>query len=594
MQAGAPRARRSIADKKVVETAERSAPSAAARVETTREFAEARQDYLDALPIPAFLACLDDCDRPYVALANGSFAETAGWRPAGRRTYADSIPFLEASGIACAVASFLRGDEAVRQFESNDGHAVGGRYFEVKMGRLSRIPSLGRRCLVSLNDRTAQIETEKSLRAEMLRDSLTGLPNRIAFNERVEAALEDPAFLPGSHAVLVLDMTRFSRVNECVGSLAGDELLITFARRLVSALRASDVLARTGGDEFGILLRLDRGIEEALQAAERIRSALSNPFRLSELEIRVDCAIGCALLSGQEEMAEEVLRNAQFAMKRAKSSGRVQIYEPNQARAARRRFSIETELRRAVEAGELTLAFQPLVDLETRRITGFEALARWEHEGRGPIAPTEFIPVAEESGLIVSLGRWAIDAAVSTLSGWDNMAGRELPLSVSVNLSAIQIARDDVAAIVASALRREGLAGGRLTLELTESGIVQDPARAMRVLDDLKALDVRVAMDDFGTGYTSLAYLQRLPIDVLKIDRSFVTNMLADPDSIAIVRAILSLADALGMETIAEGVESEALALALRDLGCTHGQGFHFAMPLAPNDALDFWLARHS
>ena len=593
MQAAAPRARKTVADKKVAETAARPA-SAGAHVETEGEFAAARQDYLEALPIPAFLACLDEDERPFIALANAKFAETAGWQPTGRKTYADSIPFLEASGIAAAVAGFLRGDEAVRQFESNDGHAVGRRHFDVKMGRLSRVPSLGRRCLVSLNDRTAQIETEKSLRAEMLRDSLTGLPNRIAFNERVEAALEDPAFLPGSHAVLVLDMTRFSRVNECVGSLAGDELLITFARRLVSALRASDVLARTGGDEFGILMRLDRGIEEALQAAERIGAALSTPFRLSELEIRVDCAIGCALLSGQEEMAEEVLRNAQFAMKRAKTSGRVQIYEPNQARAARRRFSIETELRRAVEAGELTLAFQPLVELETRRITGFEALARWDHDGRGPIAPTEFIPVAEESGLIVSLGRWAVDAAVSTLRGWDVLAGRELPLSVSVNLSAIQIARDDVAAIVDSALKREGLAGGRLTLELTESGIVQDPERAMKVLEDLKALDVRVAMDDFGTGYTSLAYLQRLPIDVLKIDRSFVTNMLDDRDSTAIVRAILSLADALGMETIAEGVESEALALALRDLGCTHGQGFHFAMPLQPRAALDFWLSRHS
>ena len=593
MQAAAPRARKNVADNKVGETAARAA-SAGAHVETEGEFAAARKDYLEALPIPAFLACLDEDERPFIALANVKFAETAGWHPTGRKTYADSIPFLEASGIAAAVAGFLRGDEAVRQFESNDGHAVGGRHFDVKMGRLSRVPSLGRRCLVSLNDRTAQIETEKSLRAEMLRDSLTGLPNRIAFNERVEAALEDPAFLPGSHAVLVLDMTRFSRVNECVGSLAGDELLITFARRLVSALRASDVLARTGGDEFGILMRLDRGIEEALQAAERIGAALSTPFRLSELEIRVDCAIGCALLSGQEEMAEEVLRNAQFAMKRAKTSGRVQIYEPNQARAARRRFSIETELRRAVEAGELTLAFQPLVELETRRITGFEALARWDHDGRGPIAPTEFIPVAEESGLIVTLGRWAVDAAVSTLRGWDVLAGRVLPLSVSVNLSAIQIARDDVAAIVDSALKREGMAGGRLTLELTESGIVQDPERAMKVLEDLKALDVRVAMDDFGTGYTSLAYLQRLPIDVLKIDRSFVTNMLDDRDSTAIVRAILSLADALGMETIAEGVESEALALALRDLGCTHGQGFHFATPLEPRAALDFWLSRHS
>jgi diguanylate cyclase (GGDEF)-like protein len=387
-------------------------------------------------------------------------------------------------------------------------------------------------------------------------------------------------------------MTRFSRVNECVGSMAGDELLITFARRLYSALRAGDLLARTGGDEFGLLLKLERGLEDALQAAERIRDALTSPFRLSELEIRVDCAIGCALLSGGEELAEEVLRNAQFALKRAKASGLVQIYEPNQARAARRRFSIETELRRAIEARELTLAYQPIVDLGTGTPAGFEALARWNHPRRGPISPSEFIPVAEESGLIVALGRWALEQAVETLAAWDRAAGAPLPFSVSVNLSAIQVARDDVPATVAELLGRHDLPGDRLTLELTESAIIQDPRRATKVLEALKRLDVRVAMDDFGTGYTSLAYLQRLPIDVLKIDRSFVSGMLGDADSVAIVRAILSLANALGMETTAEGIDSAELLVAITELGCTHGQGFHFAKPLKPEAVLDYWRSR--
>jgi diguanylate cyclase (GGDEF)-like protein len=557
-----------------------------------KEFAEARRDYLEALPIAAFIACLDETGRAFVDVANERFREIAGRAGRTEAQWVDGIDLLEASGIGPAIITFLDAEEPARQFETTDGNLVGGRHFEVRIGRLKTVPALGRRCLVSLNDRTAEIQTERSLRAEMLRDSLTGLPNRIAFNEKVEAALEDPAFLPGSHAVLVLDMTRFSRVNECVGALAGDELLITFARRLMSALRANDILARTGGDEFGVLMRLDRGIEDALQAAERIRAVLTQPFRLSELEIRVDCAIGLALLSGTEERAEEVLRNAQFALKRSKASGQVHIFEPNQARAARRRFSIETELRRAVEAGELRLAFQPLVELDGRRVTGFEALARWRHDERGPISPTEFIPVAEESGLIVALGRWALDAALETLSGWDNLVGRTLPFSVSVNLSAIQIARDDVAEMVGSALRRHALGGERLTIELTESGIVQDPRRATQVLEELKGLNVRVAMDDFGTGYTSLAYLQRLPIDILKIDRSFVTSMLGDADSTAIVRAILSLAHALGMETIAEGIESEALAIALGELGCTHGQGFYFAPPLEPKAALEHWLKR--
>ncbi|HEX4737629.1 MAG TPA: bifunctional diguanylate cyclase/phosphodiesterase [Allosphingosinicella sp.] len=552
-----------------------------------REFDRARQDFVDALPVAAAVIRLGDGGEPVVDLANDGFRELVG--PAGLEE--SESAFLAASEIGPRIRSFLLSEETICQFDATDGKPAGGRIFSVRLVRFHALPVFGRRIFVTLLDKTAVIETEKSLRAEMVRDSLTGLPNRTAFTEQVEAVLEDPSFQPGSHAVLVVDIIRFSRVNECVGALAGDELLITFARRLVSTLRANDLLARTGGDEFAILLRLDRGLEDALQAAERIRASLSEPFRLSELEIRVDCAVGCALLSGGEDLSEEVLRNAQFALKRAKSSGAVQIYEPNQARAARRRFSIETELRRAVEAGGLRLAMQPIVDLRTGGIPGFEALARWNHGTRGPIAPTEFIGVAEESGLIVPLGRWALEQALQILSDWDEKAGRVLPVSVSVNLSPIQIARDDIAGTVAELLDRFGLQGERLTLELTESAIVQDPNRAAEVLAALQKLNVRVAMDDFGTGYTSLAYLQRLPIDVLKIDRSFVRGMLADTDSVAIVRAILSLANALGMDTTAEGIDAPELVPALRELGCSHGQGFHFARPLEPAAALDYWLS---
>jgi diguanylate cyclase (GGDEF)-like protein len=554
------------------------------------EFARARRDYLEALPIAAFVVAEGEEIGPFVDVANDRFRGLAGEFAPGAAI--SSIPFLTKSALGPAIAAFLRGGERVRTFECGDGSPVGGRHFEIRIGRLDRLPALGRRCLVSLNDRTAQVETERSLRSEMLRDSLTGLPNRTAFNEEVEAVLEAPGFQPGSHAVLVVDMRRFSRVNECVGALAGDELLITFARRLCAALRAGDLLARTGGDEFGILMRLDLGLEEALQAAARIESAMAAPFRLSELEIRVDCALGCALLSGKEALAEEVLRNAQFALKRSKASGLVQIYEPNQARAARRRFSIETELRRSIEQSGLSLAFQPLIDLRSGAVAGFEALARWDHPERGPISPGEFIPVAEESGLIVPLGRWALETAAATLARWDEAGAAPLPLSMSVNLSALQIARDDVAGLVASALARHKLPGERLILELTESAIVQDPRRATQVLEGLKALGVKVAMDDFGTGYTSLAYLQRLPIDMLKIDRSFVSGMLSDPDSVAIVRAILSLASALGMETTAEGIDSPDLARALAAMGCSHGQGFHFARPLESGAAFAYWASR--
>jgi predicted signal transduction protein with EAL and GGDEF domain len=376
-----------------------------------------------------------------------------------------------------------------------------------------------------------------------------------------------------------------------MGSLAGDELLITFARRLMSALRAGDILARTGGNEFGVLVSLRRGIEDALTAADRIQEVLAAPFQISDLDIRVECAIGVALMQSDQD-AEELFRNAQFAVKQAKQSGKPHVYEPKEASIARRRFSIETELRRALDKDQLKLFYQPLIDLKSGEVAGFEALARWNHADRGDISPTEFIPVAEESGLILQLGRWAMDRAAQTLAEWDRTAGEKLPLYVGVNLSAIQVARDDIAGVVASALRSSGLTGDRLTLEITESSIIQDPARATRVFDALKALDATVAMDDFGTGYSSLAYLQRLPIDVLKIDKSFVSGMMVDPDAVAIVRAVLSLAEALGMSTTAEGIETVELATTLATLGCASGQGYYFAKPLEADAAIEFWKSR--
>ena len=552
--------------------------------------AGARQTYLDALPIAAAIVTALP-DDPLLEAANELFRSIIEWDERLGERRLSQIKILRSGPLASRLAAFLAGEDPAHQFDTTDGRPLGGRHFTVRFARLRVLAGQPKRCLISLIDRTAQVETEKSLRSEMLRDSLTGLPNRFAFNERVDAVLADPAFAEGSYAVLAVDMTRFSRVNECMGALAGDELIITFARRLVSALRPTDMLARTSGDEFGILLRLDRGVADAIRAAERIKAVLTLPFRLSDLEIRVDCAIGCAILNHGVSSADEVLRNAQFALKRAKKIGATQVYEPTQAQAVRRRFSIETELRCAIEAEALTLAFQPLIHLDTGRVAGFEALARWEHEGTS-VSPSEFIPVAEESGLIVQLGRWALDRAVSTLRDWDRQTGTLLPLNISVNLSPIQISRDDVAAAVSGALAANGIDGGRLTLELTEGAIIQDPDRAAKALNALKKFDVRIAMDDFGTGFTSLASLQKLPIDVLKIDQSFVSQMLADGDSTAIVRAVLSLARALGMETTAEGIDSEDLAEMLTESGCTYGQGFFYSAPLPADEALAYWLER--
>lgn len=543
---------------------------------------------LAALPIAA--AIIGDGDEGLVVLAhNDRFKDTVELSTCTALNWNDA-DCLRDGPISDLLTEFFARPTAPDELDFRDGDGVSARFYRLKLAPLPSAKASMGRCLLSLVDRTVEAQAERALRAEMLRDSLTGLPNRLAFTEKIEQVGENGT-RDIQHAVLVVDMLRFSRINESMGSLAGDELLITFARRLMSALRGGDVLARTGGNEFGVLVTLRRGVADALAAAERIQEVMAAPFKLSDLEIRVECAIGLALMHAGSD-AEELFRNAQFAVKQAKQAGNPQVYEPKQATEARRRFSIETELRRALDKDQLKLFYQPLIDLKSGEVAGFEALARWNHEDRGEISPTEFIPVAEESGLILQLGRWAMHKAADTLANWDKAAGEKLPIYVGVNLSAIQVARDDVAAVVQSALSASGLSGERLTLELTETSIVQDPARAQRVFDALKSLDATVAMDDFGTGYSSLAYLQRLPIDVLKIDRSFVSGMMIDPDSVAIVRAVLSLADALGMSTTAEGIETVELATTLATLGCSSGQGFYFAKPLEGDAALDYWKSR--
>ncbi len=480
----------------------------------------------------------------------------------------------------------LSGESSGERFDWRDGGLIDGRHFTVAISPCTPESDFGRRVLVTLLERTGEVRADESLRRHTLTDPLSGLANRAGFVEGLELRIADDGL--ESFAMVMIDLARFSRVNECMGSLGGDELIITVARRLLTQVRGADLIARTGVNEFAIAVRLDDGPGDVLHVARRVEVALDQPFRLSDFEIKIDCAIGCAVATdgGDESDAENLIRHAQLALKAAKASKRIEVYQPAALDSSRRRFMMETELRRAIERDELTLAFQPLVSLATGKVAGFEALARWTHPDQGTIPPTEFIAVAEDCGLILPLGRWALDRALRTLSAWDNAAARELPLYIGVNLSPIQVARDDVARTVANALRSHRMSGHRLSLELTEGVIVSDPERAGRTLEALKSCDALVAMDDFGTGYSNLASLQKLPIDVLKIDRSFVTDMLGDPDRIAIVRAILSLAQALGMSATAEGVETPELARTLAAMGCSTGQGYHFSRPLDPDAAL--------
>ncbi|WP_394439460.1 putative bifunctional diguanylate cyclase/phosphodiesterase [Sphingobium naphthae] len=478
-------------------------------------------------------------------------------------------------------------------FETRREGKLGPEYHMCTIGRLPPDETGRPLYLFTATDRTNERTIEKNLRRELLSDGLTALPNRTGFGEEIDDRLKNGAWSDNAQfGIIAIDLSRFSRVNESLGPMAGDELLITVAKRLKSSLRQGDVLARIGGNDFAIFARLNNGLSDALHIVQRIQEALGSPIRLSGLQIRVDCAIGCALSLSLDEDPDDVVRKAQAAVKIAKRSGKVEIYRNGVLKEAQRRFSIESRLRDALSQGGLSLAYQPLIHLQTGEITGFEALARWNDAELGNVPPTEFIAVAEESGLITSLGRWAAYEAAQAMARWDAKYGQPLPVSVNVNLSAIQIARDDVESMFEEALRYAGIAGKRMTAELTESAIVADPDKARKWLFALKDLDMSIAMDDFGTGFSNLASLHTLPIDILKIDRSFVSSMLEDRDKAVIVRTILSLAESLNLKVTAEGIENQALALQLQNLGCWQGQGYYFAKPMNEADAFDYWRAR--
>ena len=455
---------------------------------------------------------------------------------------------------------------------------------------IARFGGDGTLLLLSIVDRTAEAVSRISLRREMLSDSLTGFCNRTGFEEEVELAIEalTKSGAVTGYAIILVDLARFSRVNESVGAMAGDELIITVARRLYSRVRSNEILCRLGGNEFALFVRLEKDDTDVARIAKRLTEVFAEPCQLSNLEIQVECAVAAAIGEVGADDPMDTLRHAQIALKRAKFTKSFELYATGTVDTARRRFSLETDLRRALKRGELELHYQPLVDLGTGSLSGFEALARWQHPDLGAISPIDFIPVAEESGLIVPLGRWALDQAARTIADWDTRLGSASDFRISVNMSAVQMQRDDVVEAVRSALADADVAGDRMTLELTESAFINDPEGAKRLLQSLKALDTNLAMDDFGTGYSNLAYLQQLPIDVLKIDRSFVSDMMIDKDKRAIVRTVLSLARALGMKTTAEGIESEEISDVLRRLGCSVGQGYYFARPLTADAAYAF------
>lgn len=491
------------------------------------------------------------------------------------------------------INQFMESDWESHHFQIERQTEIGKEVFVCRLAWLSGQSGRHDRILLTAIDRTTDQRLEDSLRRELVSDSLTTLPNRAGFSELVERMISSDGHEPQAEImILLIDLSRFSRINESLGSLEGDELILTVAKRLKSCFDDSVVIARLGGDEFALCCTLSNGVTDAMGIAEQAKAAITRPVRLATYQISIGCAIGCAISDVANAEGDELVRQAQSALRTAKFTDRLEVYRAGVLKAAQRRFHIESRLRDALHGGGLQLVYQPLVNLSNNAIVGFEALTRWKDDELGIVSPQEFIDVAEDSGLIVQLGRWAMNEAMQQLARWDRRFGDRVPLKMNVNLSPIQIARDDVISMVANALRLSGVDGRRLTVELTESAVVGDPDNCRNLLAALKGFNVSIAMDDFGTGFSNMASLQSLPIDVLKIDRSFISDMLIDPDKHAIIRAILSLAEALKLSTTAEGIESLPVADTLRTLGCTTGQGYFYAQPMAADAAFAYWHSR--
>jgi diguanylate cyclase (GGDEF)-like protein/PAS domain S-box-containing protein len=433
------------------------------------------------------------------------------------------------------------------------------------------------RIIGTIADVTDSKTAEERLLHDAVHDNLTGLPNRQLFNDRLEAALafaaQDENITP---TAILLDIDRFKQVNDEVGFSAGDSILLTLSRRLGRLLRPQDTLARITGDEFAVILLSERDPERILGVAESMRRAIATPITYAEREIFLTAAIGLVPYDPALSRADEILKNGEIAMVAAKRHGgdRVELFVPEMRAERRDRLSLESDLRRALDRGEIKVAFQPIVRLEDRTIAGFEALLRWDHPRLGRVGPQTFIPVAEETGLIVELGVFALERTGRELAAWQRALEVDPPIFASVNVSSRQLLRHDLLQDVKTVLARTGVHPGSLKLELTESLVMENPEYAAQMLQRIRDLGAGLSLDDFGTGYSALSYLQRFPFDTIKIDQSFVRQMSNGKG--VILRSIVKLAQELGMEVVAEGAETESDAIELYQIGCQYAQGYAF------------------
>ena len=453
--------------------------------------------------------------------------------------------------------------------------------------------------LVNARDVTQRKNTEEKLKFLALNDPLTSLANRTYFSQCIEnqfqRRLREPDYL---FSLIFLDLDHFKMVNDGLGHAAGDQLLQQIAKRLTTCVRSLDIVARLGGDEFAILLADVSSIEQVIRVADRIRKVLKTPFVLEGKEVFSSASMGIALSTPETRNPDELLRDADTALYRAKENGRggYEIFDQEMHLRAVNFLHIETELRKALDANALELYYQPIFALSTGKLKGMEALIRWKHPYQGFIEPDRFIPIAEETGLIESLGWWVFQEACSKLKSWNSLGQDFSDLYVSINLSTRQFKQTALVEKITDALEDYAINPSRLCLEITESVLIQDPEAATEMFSSLRDLGVQLFMDDFGTGYSSLSYLQRFPVDALKIDRSFIRHINEESsrgsmEDMEIVRAIASLAKNLGIHVIAEGIEQQAQLRLLQDINCDYGQGFLFAKPMEAEQAQNFILA---
>jgi diguanylate cyclase (GGDEF)-like protein/PAS domain S-box-containing protein len=439
----------------------------------------------------------------------------------------------------------------------------------------------------SQSDITTRKQAEVQLLHDALHDALTGLPNRVLLMERLRHAIQLAKRHEDYHfAVLFLDIDRFKLINDGLGHLVGDRLLVAIAQKLSVCLHLGDTVARLGGDEFVILLEDVKGIGEVTNVVNRIQREMSQPFNINEHEIFTSSSIGIALSEAGRECSEDVLRDADTALCRAKARGRAcyEIFNASMRTRAIALLQLETDLRRAIDRQEFHLYYQPIVSLRSYRIVGFEALLRWQHPERGMISPTEFIPIAEETGLIIPLGIWVLREACQQMRSWQMQLSQNASLTVSVNLSGKQFTPDLIGQIC-QILQETQLHAQHLKLEITESVLIENADSAATLLSQLQSFGIKLSMDDFGTGYSSLSYLYRFPVDTLKIDRSFISKIDTDGEQLAIVRTIMTLAWNLGLDVVAEGIETHKQLAQMKALQCEYGQGYFFSPPLDPKTA---------